>query len=424
MSIFKMLKSQKTSVKIFVIILVIISITLIFLSLNYNSKSPALTTLNIDSSTTTNTSELKYIIKGKIEYQNNTQLLINSDKVKIYDDGSFNYSIDLKEGKNYIEITLIKNGKETKKQFIINRIAKIITEQKSPSPNIVIDTDPQHIPTDTPDQISEPAVSAPITNKIPIADKPTQANINNETKIVLSSDKNIIDFKCSIKCTVDIEENTISVILLESSDPLYFFTPTITASSGATIDQIYSVGRVFSPSENPHKIVVVAADNSTKEYAINITVDNSGEYELIDPGSMSGYPWDESNCQMSGYWSMGGADGNGGDGRGYGCRQSASYVAWKIATIIGKYYSWGNAVNFTSSAVAAGYTEGAPQAGSIAVMDPATSGASEGHVAWVEAVSGNTVTVSQYGYNYGAGYGMYSMMNLSVSAFDHYVHIE
>jgi len=166
------------------------------------------------------------------------------------------------------------------------------------------------------------------------------------------------------------------------------------------------------------------AEAKATQALMNARFSSSGGYALIDTGSMSGYPWNESNCQMSGYWSMGGADGNGGDGRGYGCRQCASYVAWKIATVTGKYYSWGNAVNFTSSAVAAGYEAGAPQAGSIAVMDPATSGASEGHVAWVEAVNGNTVTVSQYNYNYGAGYGMYSMMNLSVSAFDHYVHIK
>ena len=151
---------------------------------------------------------------------------------------------------------------------------------------------------------------------------------------------------------------------------------------------------------------------------------SGGGFALIDTGSLSDYPWNSSNCSMWGYLSTGGADGNGGDGHGYGCRQCASYVAWRIAKETGKYYSWGNAVNFTRSAINAGYEAGAPQAGSIAVMDPATSGASEGHVAWVEAVNGNTVTISQYNYNYGAGYGMYSMMNLSVGAFDHYVHIK
>jgi surface antigen len=88
------------------------------------------------------------------------------------------------------------------------------------------------------------------------------------------------------------------------------------------------------------------------------------------------------------------------------------------------YPSWGNAVNFTYNAQNVfGYPDGAPQAGSIAVMDPAKAGQGYGHVAWVEAVDGGQVLVSQYNYDYGAGYGMYSKMWLSVGAFDHYVRI-
>lgn len=157
---------------------------------------------------------------------------------------------------------------------------------------------------------------------------------------------------------------------------------------------------------------------------VNSRYNGSGGYSLVDSGSLGDYPWNSSNCPMWGYLSTGGSNGDGGDGHGYGCRQCASYVAWKIAKVTGKYYSWGNAVNFTQSAIDAGYTPGGPQAGSIAVMDPGTAGASEGHVAWVEAVNGNSVLISQYNYNYGAGYGMYSEMWLSSGAFDHYVKIQ
>lgn len=166
------------------------------------------------------------------------------------------------------------------------------------------------------------------------------------------------------------------------------------------------------------------AEAKATQAAMQARYSNSGGYSFIDTGLLTEYPWNNSNCSMWGYLSTGGADGNGGDGHGYGCRQCASYVAWKIAKVTGRYYSWGNAVNFTASAVAAGYEEGAPRAGSIAVMDPAKAGQGYGHVAWVEAVNGNTVTISQYNYNYGAGYGMYSMMNLSVNSFDHYIHIK
>jgi surface antigen len=157
--------------------------------------------------------------------------------------------------------------------------------------------------------------------------------------------------------------------------------------------------------------------------AIRARLNGSGGYTLIDAGSLSDYPWHSGNCPMQGYMSTGGSDGNGGDGYGYGCRQCASYAAWRIAKETGVYYHWGNAVNFTQNAINAGYQEGAPSAGSIAVMDPAKAGQGYGHVAWVEAVSGDMITISQYNYDYGQGYGMYSMMTLSASAFDHYIKI-
>ncbi len=166
------------------------------------------------------------------------------------------------------------------------------------------------------------------------------------------------------------------------------------------------------------------AEAKATQALLNSRFNSNGGYTLIDSGSLGGYPWNNSNCSMWGYLSTGGSDSNGGDGHGYGCRQCASYVAWKIAKETGKYYSWGDAVNFTANAVDAGYQEGGPQAGSIAVMDPGKAGQSHGHVAWVEAASGGMVTISQYNYNYGAGYGMYSEMILPAGAFDHYVHIK
>jgi surface antigen/CII-binding regulator of phage lambda lysogenization HflD len=150
----------------------------------------------------------------------------------------------------------------------------------------------------------------------------------------------------------------------------------------------------------------------------------TGGYTLVDSGSLSAYPWNNSNCRMVGYMSTGGSNGNGADGYGYGCRQCVSYVAWKIAKETGVYYkNWGNGGQWAQSAINAGYKNlgRAPQPGSIAVM-----WGNPGHVAWVEAVSpdGSKVTVSQYNYNYGAGYGMYSEMVLSTSFFDQYVKIK
>jgi surface antigen len=121
-----------------------------------------------------------------------------------------------------------------------------------------------------------------------------------------------------------------------------------------------------------------------------------------------------------GWYSYGGADGNGSDGRGYGCRQCASYAAWKVAQVTGKYYRWGDGGSFASAAINAGYQNlgTSPQPGSLAVM-----WGSPGHVAWVEAVSGNQVLVSQYNWQINGQYGMYSEMWLSKSVFDQYVKI-
>lgn len=165
------------------------------------------------------------------------------------------------------------------------------------------------------------------------------------------------------------------------------------------------------------------AEARATQALINARINSSGGARLVDSGLLTSYPWNSSNCPMVSYYSTGGSNGNGGDGYGYGCRQCTSYVAWRIAKEIGVYYSWGDAYTFTSRSVAAGFKKGPASSGSIAVMDPGTAGNSHGHVAWVEAVSGNQVLISQYNYNYGAGYGMYSKMWLSVDAFDHYVKI-
>jgi surface antigen len=58
---------------------------------------------------------------------------------------------------------------------------------------------------------------------------------------------------------------------------------------------------------------------------------------------------------------------------------------------------------------------GTPQAGSVASL-----WGNPGHTAYVEAVDGNKILVTQYNYDYGTGYGMYSEMWLSASFFNQY----
>jgi surface antigen/peptidoglycan hydrolase CwlO-like protein len=167
---------------------------------------------------------------------------------------------------------------------------------------------------------------------------------------------------------------------------------------------------------------------------------SGGGAKLIASGAAPDYPWSSNGCPMGGelgyggnlvYYSFGGADGNGGDGHSYGCRQCASYVTWRVAKETGNYpENWGNATNFPESAenvYGANVTGYTPRAHSIGVIR-GTGNAPEGHVAWIESVNGDgTLTVSQYNYNYNypspLGWGLYSKMIVPASSYNIYVYI-
>lgn len=100
-------------------------------------------------------------------------------------------------------------------------------------------------------------------------------------------------------------------------------------------------------------------------------------------------------------------------------RECVSYTAWRVHQAYGNMPYWGgygNANQWPGNARAAGIPTGnVPRVGSVAVM----SGGYYGHVAWVEAVDGDTITVSQY--NWGIR-GEYSQMTISAGAFDTYIY--
>lgn len=135
------------------------------------------------------------------------------------------------------------------------------------------------------------------------------------------------------------------------------------------------------------------------------------------------YPWNSSNCFVdANAWSYGGADGNGTDGMGYGCRQCVSYTAWRLLKETGiRAINWGNANNWPANARAAGFKTGTtPKPGSMGVI----SAGMYGHIVWVEAVSGNNVIISQYNYFNagGPGWGHYSKMSVPASTYDTYIY--
>jgi surface antigen len=92
-------------------------------------------------------------------------------------------------------------------------------------------------------------------------------------------------------------------------------------------------------------------------------------------------------------------------------RECVSYTAWKVYQTFGinTQYGFGNAIQWPASARAAGISTGTvPRVHSVAIWNVGAFG----HAMWVEAVSGNTIYVSQYNYDY---YGHYSEMSISAS---------
>lgn len=171
----------------------------------------------------------------------------------------------------------------------------------------------------------------------------------------------------------------------------------------------------------------IAAARATQA-ALRARSNATGGYTLVDAGSLPDYPWNANNCPIGGYiggqWvpyaSTGGAPGTDGlDGHGYGCRQCVSYVAYRVAKATGVYYNdLGDGGQAAQNLVDKHHWTNLgsnPQPGSVASL-----WGSPGHTAYVEAVSGNKILVTQYNYDYGTGYGMYSEMWLSVNFFNQY----
>lgn len=156
-----------------------------------------------------------------------------------------------------------------------------------------------------------------------------------------------------------------------------------------------------------------------QQAAIRAASANNGGVKFVGGGD-GGYPWSAGNCPMMGMFSTGGADGNGGDGWGYGCRQCASYAAWKIGQRTGVIpTNLGNANNFPGSL--SGRPQGySAKANSVGVISSGTYG----HVVWVETDpdSQGFITVSQYNANYGGGWGNFSRVRVHQSTYDTYIY--
>lgn len=158
-----------------------------------------------------------------------------------------------------------------------------------------------------------------------------------------------------------------------------------------------------------------------QQAAIAAASNNNGGVKFVG-GSSGGYPWTSSNCYVDAFaMSHGGSDGNGGDGWGYGCRQCASYAAWKIGQRTGTIPTdLGNAKDFPYSYSNKG---GSARANSVGVI----SAGQYGHVVWVETnpdANGNII-VSQYNANYSgspSNWGNYTRVQVHQSTYDTFIY--
>lgn len=136
------------------------------------------------------------------------------------------------------------------------------------------------------------------------------------------------------------------------------------------------------------------------------------------------YPWSGGNCYVDGNaMSHGGSNGNGGDGNGYGCRQCASYAAWRAQKETGRsFYGWGNANQFPYTAASAGYAVGStPRAKALGVI----SRGHYGHVVYIEEVRGGQVLVAQYNawHSQDPGWGKFSREWVPANTYDKYIYL-
>ena len=93
----------------------------------------------------------------------------------------------------------------------------------------------------------------------------------------------------------------------------------------------------------------------------------------------------------------------------YPARECTSYAAWMGSQRWGRTWplAWGNAGNWPNAArrVVGFRVDTVPEVGSVMALGPLVNGAGQvGHVAWVEGIGADTVTVSEYDFSIRFGY--------------------
>lgn len=156
-----------------------------------------------------------------------------------------------------------------------------------------------------------------------------------------------------------------------------------TAAKKAEVDRLLALNNDQRAAFNSQ---IAANSGKIGELLRRQAIENN-RYNIGSPtyGGTGGYPW--ANVSYPSYSS---------DPWGMYKRECVSYTAWRVA-VSGRHMPYwggrGNANEWDDNARAAGIpVDGSPRVGDIAVSNAGRYG----HVMYVEAVHGNTITVSQY----------------------------
>ena len=197
--------------------------------------------------------------------------------------------------------------------------------------------------------------------------------------------------------------------------------------SGEVTDVEGSNNELFSASKKNGEWIVTAHQAFTSKEWMKVTI-NDVVYEIVVTDAIFGddYPYGQySRDSMVDPW------------RFYVC-ECTSFCAWRLNNANGISFNnnfggiqWGHAYNWANAARTLGYTvDMNPAVGAIVWYEPYKAfgngyySAEYGHVAWVAAVDGDTVTIEEYNGMPSPYDGVYSCRQINKNSVSGYIHIQ
>ncbi len=146
------------------------------------------------------------------------------------------------------------------------------------------------------------------------------------------------------------------------------------------------------------------------------TANNPSQQEPVKPAYNDTYPADwKQHCNGMDMWGMDKC-------------QSVSYTAWKVSETFGNMSKWGpiwpaGLIGHAKNWLVLAENENIPTGTTPKVHSVAVSTLGPlGFTAWVEAIDGNSMTLSSYNWNYGKSYHLHENVQLPAAQFSGYIY--